>query len=64
GDQLRSGKLPKRLRTAFNLEAERQGLIASARKGTRPATVEFHRAGYEANLRFLVKHGLINAGRS
>lgn len=61
---LENGRLPKKLRDAFNIEAERQAMYARASKGKRAGTVEYQRARYEADLRLLVKHGLVTRERA
>lgn len=61
---LEDGKLPKKLRTAFNIEAERQALYNRSVKGKPPGTVEYHQAKYQADLTLLVKHKLVTAERA
>jgi ribosomal protein S18 acetylase RimI-like enzyme len=61
---LEHGRLPKKLRDAFNVEAERQAAYAQASDRHKPGTVEYQRARYEADLRLLVKHGLVTAERA
>lgn len=63
-EALEDGKLPAKLRTAFNIEAERQALYARAAKGKDEGTVEYHQAKYRADLRLLVKHGLVTRKRA
>lgn len=64
GVELEDGRLPKKLRTAFNIEAERQALYAKAVDGKQAATVDYHYAKYEADLKLLVKHGMISRARA
>jgi hypothetical protein len=60
-EELEDGRLPKKLRSAFNLEAERQGLYADAVHGHKSGTTGYHLAKLEADLRFLQRHGVLDA---
>lgn len=63
-EALEGGRLPKKLRAAFNIEAERQALYARASQDKQEGTAEYHLARYEVDLRILVKHGLVPKERA
>jgi len=56
--QLDDGKMPARLKQAFNVEAERQGMYAHGVDAARakPGTAEYHFAKFGADTHLLVAH--------